>query len=80
MSSFPLIDSHCHLNYEYDGKTVEDLIRSIIPIRGVLAGPQFAGNARGTALLAQLTERRIPIETVDDRDFASASDTDSPHG
>ncbi len=22
-----LIDSHCHLNYEYDGKTVEDLVR-----------------------------------------------------
>lgn len=22
-----LIDSHCHLNYEYDGKTVDDLVR-----------------------------------------------------
>ena len=27
MSAIRLIDSHCHLNYEYDGKTVEDLVR-----------------------------------------------------
>jgi TatD DNase family protein len=27
MSSIQLIDSHCHLNYEYDGKTVDDLVR-----------------------------------------------------
>jgi TatD DNase family protein len=25
--SIELLDSHCHLNYEYDGKTVEDLVR-----------------------------------------------------
>jgi len=27
VSEVRLIDSHCHLNYEYDGKTVEDLVR-----------------------------------------------------
>lgn len=27
MGVVSLIDSHCHLNYEYDGKSVEDLVR-----------------------------------------------------
>jgi len=27
MGEVRLIDSHCHLNYEYDGKTVDDLVR-----------------------------------------------------
>lgn len=27
MNTFELIDSHCHLNYDFDGKTVEDLVR-----------------------------------------------------
>lgn len=27
MSAIRLVDSHCHLNYGYDGKTVDDLVR-----------------------------------------------------
>jgi TatD DNase family protein len=27
MPSLRLIDSHCHLNYDYDGKTADDLVR-----------------------------------------------------
>ncbi len=27
MADLRFIDSHCHLNYEYDGKTVDDLVR-----------------------------------------------------
>lgn len=62
-------------------RTVEELLRSKIAIRGVLTAPQLADAPRGAALLASLASR-TDIEAVElsDRDFASAAETESPQG
>jgi TrmH family RNA methyltransferase len=62
-------------------RTVEELLRSKLVIRGVLTAPQLADAPRGAALLASLA-LRADFETVElsDRDFASAAETESPQG
>lgn len=62
-------------------RTVEELLRSKIVIRGVMTSPQLADAPRGAALLASLASR-TDVETVElsDRDFASAAETESPQG
>ena len=62
-------------------RTVEELLRSKLVIRGVLTAPQLADAPRGAALLASLASR-ADFETVElsDRDFASAAETESPQG
>jgi TrmH family RNA methyltransferase len=61
-------------------RTVEELARSSLVIRGVLAAPQLEETPRGTALLAELGARGIAAERVDHREFASAAETESPQG
>lgn len=61
-------------------RAVEELLRSSLPVRGVLVTPQFLESARGAALQALVAERRITLEQVGERDLASAADTDTPQG
>ncbi len=61
-------------------RAVEELLASPGAIVGVLAGPDLAATERGVALLDRLAARGIPVEAVDDRDFASAADTEAPQG
>jgi TrmH family RNA methyltransferase len=61
-------------------RTVEELARSPLVIRGVLAAPQLEETPRGTALLAELAARGIDAERVDHHEFASAAETESPQG
>jgi TrmH family RNA methyltransferase len=61
-------------------RTVEELARSALVIRGVLAAPQLEETPRGTALLAELVARGIAAERVDHGEFASAAETESPQG
>lgn len=61
-------------------RTVEELLRSPLTPHGVLVAPQLAENARGAELLAECRERRLAIEEVGAREFASAAETDSPQG
>lgn len=61
-------------------RAVEELIRSELSIRGVLATPQLLKSARGSALEALISARGVALEQVDERDLASASDTESPQG
>ena len=61
-------------------RTVEELLRSPLHVRGVLIGQQFDDNARSQAILRELEGRAIPTERVSDTDFASAAETDSPQG
>ncbi len=61
-------------------RTVEELARSSLVIRGVLTAPQLEETPRGTALLAELGARGIAAERVDHREFASAAETESPQG
>lgn len=61
-------------------RAVEELIRSELLVRGVLVTPQLLESARGSALRALIADRRITLEQVDERDLASAADTDTPQG
>jgi len=61
-------------------RAVEELARSGVPVRGVLVTETLAGDARGAAVAAQLTERGAPIATVTDAEFDSAAGTDNPQG
>ncbi len=61
-------------------RTVEELLASGLRVRGALVAPGLATTPRGRALRTALEARRLPILEVDDRDFASAADTESPQG
>ncbi len=61
-------------------RAVEDLIRSGLPVRGVLVTPQLRESARGSALAIELETRSLIVESVGDREFSSASETESPQG
>jgi len=61
-------------------RSVEELLRSPIPVRGVLTTPQLAESSRSLTLLSQLHERGILTEEVGFDDFSSAAETESPQG
>jgi TrmH family RNA methyltransferase len=61
-------------------RTVEELLRSSLTVRGALIGPQLGDAPRAQALVTQLRQRDIPIEEVGPREFESAAETDSPQG
>ncbi|MFN8571137.1 MAG: RNA methyltransferase [Gemmatimonadaceae bacterium] len=61
-------------------RAVEELLRSPLEIVGVLAAPKLAESERGTALRQALLARAATISDVTDREFASATETDSPQG
>lgn len=61
-------------------RAVEELLKSGTSVRGVLVTPQFLESARGAALRALIADRRITLEQVEERDLASAADTDTPQG
>lgn len=61
-------------------RSVEELLKSSIAVRGVLVTPEFLESARGAALEALIADRRITLERVGERDLASAADTDTPQG
>jgi TrmH family RNA methyltransferase len=49
-------------------------------IKGVLTAPQLDGAARGSALRALINEKRIETANVNDAEFRSAAETESPQG
>ena len=61
-------------------RTVEELLRSPLRIRGALAGPRLAESPRGRALVDELHRRTIALQEVTASELASASDTDTPQG
>ena len=61
-------------------RAVEELLRSPLEARGVLIGPQFADNPRAAAIRRELERREVAAETVSERDFDSAAETESPQG
>jgi len=61
-------------------RTVEELLRSTLVIRGVLVSPELASTPRGEALRAAVATRGVETIGVSDAEFASASETDSPQG
>lgn len=61
-------------------RAVEELLRSSLQVRGVLIGPQFDSNTRAEAIRRDIEHRGLPVEQVDDRDFETAAETESPQG
>lgn len=61
-------------------RTVEELLSSPIRIRGALVSPSLEHAPRGAALHATLIERGVEVAEVDEREFASAAETESPQG
>ena len=61
-------------------RAVEELLRSPIKVLGALVSPSLEGVPKGPALRAALVERGVEVAEVDEREFGSAADTDSPQG
>jgi len=61
-------------------RAVEELLASPLTVRGVLAAPQLADAPRGAGLVASILASRVELTRVDEREFASAAETDSPQG
>jgi TrmH family RNA methyltransferase len=61
-------------------RSVEELLRSGLTIRGALVAPQLASAPRGEALRGQLDQSRVEIAEVSEKDFRSAAETESPQG
>jgi RNA methyltransferase, TrmH family len=61
-------------------RTVEELLRSPLTIRGVLVAARLSETPRGAALAAALASHSIAIESVGDKEFDSAAETESPQG
>jgi TrmH family RNA methyltransferase len=61
-------------------RAVEELLASSLSVRGVLAAPQLTDAPRGAALLDLARRRNVDVTSVDDREFASAAETESPQG
>ncbi|MFN2637092.1 MAG: TrmH family RNA methyltransferase [Gemmatimonadaceae bacterium] len=61
-------------------RSVEELLRSGLSVRGALVAPQLSSAPRGQALRAKLDEARVEVDEVSEKDFRSAAETDSPQG
>jgi TrmH family RNA methyltransferase len=61
-------------------RSVEELLRSGLTVRGVLVAPQLISAPRGQALRQSLDESKVEVAEVSEKDFRSAAETDSPQG
>lgn len=61
-------------------RTVEELLRSGLPIDGLLASETAADTPRAAALLQRVSAAGVPILVVTEREFESAAGTEAPQG
>jgi len=61
-------------------RSVEELLRSGLQVRGALVAPQLLSAPRGLALRKSLDESGIEVAEVTEKDFRSAAETESPQG
>ena len=61
-------------------RSVDELLRSPLTVRGALVTAQLGDHPRGAELLARLRDTGIAMEEVGPSEFESAADTDSPQG
>ncbi|HJR65474.1 MAG TPA: RNA methyltransferase [Gemmatimonadaceae bacterium] len=61
-------------------RAVEELLASPLKVIGALVTADASASERVAKLRQAIDERRIEVAEVSDRDFLSASDTDSPQG
>lgn len=61
-------------------RAVEELLRSSLAIRGLLVAPKLIDSARGAALVEAAKSKGLDVLDVDDKEFRSAAETESPQG
>jgi TrmH family RNA methyltransferase len=61
-------------------RSVEELLRSGLTVRGALLAPQLADAPRGQTLRQSLDQSGIEVADVSEKDFRSAAATESPQG
>jgi RNA methyltransferase, TrmH family len=61
-------------------RSVEELLRSDLKVRGALVAPQLLSAPRGQALRKSLDESGVEVAEVSEKDFRSAAETESPQG
>ncbi|PYP77930.1 MAG: RNA methyltransferase [Gemmatimonadetes bacterium] len=61
-------------------RAVEELLASPLPVRGLLVAPQLTDAPRGVSLVDTARRQNLDVTRVDEREFASAAETDSPQG
>ena len=61
-------------------RSVEELLRSGLPVDGALVAPQLATAPRGQALRSALDAAGVDVVEVSEKDFRSAAETESPQG
>src|SRR5688500_18038521 len=61
-------------------RAVEELLRSRLVIRGLLVAPKLIDSPRGVALVENARAKGVEVADVDEKEFRSAAETDSPQG
>lgn len=61
-------------------RAVEELLRSPLEISGLLIAPKLVDSPRGVALIGAARTRGLEIADVDEKEFRSAAETESPQG
>ena len=61
-------------------RSVEELLRSDLRVKGVLTAPQLDGAPRGVALRSKIADRGVETAAVSEMEFRSAAETESPQG
>ncbi|HUQ98824.1 MAG TPA: RNA methyltransferase [Gemmatimonadaceae bacterium] len=61
-------------------RSLEELLRSSVRVRGVLVAPQLVDAPRGRVLRESLASSGVEVLEVSEKDFRSAAATESPQG
>ncbi len=61
-------------------RAVEELLRSPLTVHGILTAPQLADAPRGRELIGQIAGTAIDHSAVNEAEFRSAAETESPQG
>ncbi|HZK78562.1 MAG TPA: RNA methyltransferase, partial [Gemmatimonadaceae bacterium] len=61
-------------------RSVEELLKSPLTIRGIVTAPQLDGAPRGTMLRQMIAEKGVETAAVNEMEFRSAAETESPQG
>lgn len=61
-------------------RSVEELLASSLTIKGVLTASQLDGAPRGLVLRQTIAEKGVEVAAVNEQEFRSAAETESPQG
>jgi TrmH family RNA methyltransferase len=61
-------------------RAVEELLRSPLEVSGLLVAPKLIDSARGVAVVEAARSRKLEVAEVDEKEFRSAAETESPQG